>query len=83
MFEQITRRNIGKQLAIVLDGQVVSSPTVQAVISDSGVITGLTLEEAKTLAIQLNSGALPVPLGHWNADHTEFIVGEPLEEHAA
>ena len=80
LFEQITGRNLGKPLAILLDGNIISSPTVQAKISDSGVITGLTLEEARTLAIQLNSGALPVPLGHWNADHSEFINGEPMSE---
>jgi preprotein translocase subunit SecD len=63
-FEEITERNTGKPLAIVLDGQIVSSPTVQEKISGGqAVITGsFTLEEAKNLAIQLNAGALPVPV---------------------
>lgn len=50
-------------LAIVLDGQVLSAPAVQAALTDSGVITGnFTLDSAKTLALQLKSGALPVSL---------------------
>jgi preprotein translocase subunit SecD len=62
LFEQITRRLIGKQLGIFLDGQPISAPTVQAVISRNGVITGVRLQEARTLAIQLNAGAVPVPI---------------------
>jgi preprotein translocase subunit SecD len=62
LFEQITQRNMQKPLGIFLDNQLISAPTVQAVIKDKGVITGLSLEEAKTLAIQLNSGSLDVPL---------------------
>jgi preprotein translocase subunit SecD len=62
LFEQITKRNLNKPLGIFLDGEPISIPTVEAVISDSGVITGLKLEEARLLAIQLNSGSLDVPL---------------------
>jgi len=62
LFEQITQRNLNKPLGIFLDNKLISAPTVQAVIKDKGVITGLTLENAKTLAIQLNSGSLDVPL---------------------
>ena len=62
LFEQITRRLIGKQLGIFLDGQPISAPTVQAVISRNGVITGVRLQEARTLAIQMNAGAVPVPI---------------------
>jgi preprotein translocase subunit SecD len=67
LFENITTRDLGKPLGIFLDNQLISAPTVQAVISDKGVITnsGWTLnnlDEPKTLAIQLNSGALQVPL---------------------
>ena len=56
------RRLIGKQLGIFLDGQPISAPTVQAVISRNGVITGVRLNEARTLAIQMNAGAVPVPI---------------------
>jgi preprotein translocase subunit SecD len=62
LFKQITERNLNKPLGIFLDGEPISTPTVQAVISDSGVITGMDLEEARLLAIQLNSGSLDVPL---------------------
>ncbi|MGB8706441.1 MAG: protein translocase subunit SecD [Dehalococcoidia bacterium] len=62
LFEQITQRNLQKPLGIFLDNQLISAPTVQAVIKEKGVITGLKLEEARTLAIQLNSGSLDVPL---------------------
>ena len=62
MFEQITTRLLNQPLGIFLDGQIISSPTVQAVISSNGVITGLTIEEADDLAIQLNAGALPIPI---------------------
>jgi preprotein translocase subunit SecD len=62
LFEQITQRNLKKPLGIFLDNQLISAPTVQAVIKEKGVITGLNLNEARTLAIQLNSGSLDVPL---------------------
>jgi SecD/SecF fusion protein len=62
VFEQVTKRNLQKPLGIFLDNQLISAPTVQAVIKDKGVITGLKIDEARTLAIQLNSGSLDVPL---------------------
>ncbi len=62
LFEQITTRDLNKPLGIFLDNELISAPTVQAVIKDRGVITGLNIDEAKTLAIQLNSGSLDVPL---------------------
>lgn len=63
-FADITGRNVGKQLPIVLDNQVVSAPVVQGQITGgSAQITGsFTIDEAKQLAIQLNAGALPVPV---------------------
>lgn len=61
-FERITGESVGKPVAIVLDQEVISSPIVQEKISGgSAQITGnFTLDEAKTLAVQLNAGALPV-----------------------
>ncbi len=62
-FEQITGQNIGKQLYIVLDGKPISAPSINEKISGNAVISGkFTLKEAKNLAIQLNAGALPVPI---------------------
>ena len=62
LFEQITTRDLNKPLGIFLDNTLISAPIVQNVISDKGVINGVSLGEAKTLAIQLNSGSLDVPL---------------------
>lgn len=63
-FAEITKRNVGKQLPIFLDGQPISAPVVETeIIGGSAVISGqFTSEEAKNLAIQLNAGALPVPI---------------------
>jgi len=63
-FETLTAKNVGKPLAIILDNAVVSAPVVKEAISGgSAVITGnFTTEEAKNLSIQLNAGALPVPV---------------------
>lgn len=62
-FAEITKANIGKQLPIILDNQLVSSPVVQQeIVGGSAQISGtFTINEAKQLAIQLNAGALPVP----------------------
>jgi len=64
LFSQITSANVGKPLAIFLDGQILSAPTVDAAItSGTAVITGnFTVQQAKDLANNLNSGALPVPI---------------------
>jgi preprotein translocase subunit SecD len=63
LFKQITTRNLYKPLGIFLDNELISAPRVDAVIEAQGVIEGnFSLDEAKTLAIQLNSGALNVPL---------------------
>ena len=64
IFEELTARNIGKPLAIYIDGIPISAPTVQEKISQGKAqISGhFTLEEAKTLARNLNAGALPVPI---------------------
>lgn len=64
LFAQITQANIGKTVAIFLDGQPLSTPTVQNVITDGqAVITGqFNVQQAKDLVTRLNSGALPVPI---------------------
>jgi preprotein translocase subunit SecD len=65
LFEQITGRNLQKPLAIFLDNEMISAPIVQSVIRDRGQIDfnrPVPMAEAETLAIQLNSGALDVPL---------------------
>jgi protein-export membrane protein SecD len=64
MFQDITKRNVGKQVAIFLDGQIISNPTVQQeIIGGKAVITGSgDVEEARLLARRLQAGALPVPI---------------------
>ncbi|MCL4397700.1 protein translocase subunit SecD [Patescibacteria group bacterium] len=63
-FAQITKENIGKRVAIFLDNQLLLAPTVQSVIPNGqAVITGqFTAQQAKEIAIELNSGALPAPV---------------------
>jgi protein-export membrane protein SecD len=64
LFEKITKENIGKRVAIFLDGSPISVPTVNEAISGGKAqISGnFTPDEAKTLVGRLNSGALPVPI---------------------
>ena len=63
-FGKATKTGIGKRLAIVLDGKIVSAPVIQgAIIGGSGQITGnFTFQSATDLALLLRSGALPAPL---------------------
>ena len=64
IFEQITEKNVGKILAIYIDGLPISAPVVQEKISGGKAqITGsFTVEEAQALARNLNAGALPLPI---------------------
>jgi preprotein translocase subunit SecD len=62
-FKRETGKNVGRRLAIILDGSVASAPTIQSQIGDSGVITGrFTTQEADELAKVLRAGALPATL---------------------
>ncbi len=64
LFEKITSENVGKTLAIFLDGQPISVPTIQeAIPGGQATITGrFTATEARDLVRNLNFGALPVPI---------------------
>ena len=64
VFGRETGRNIGKQMAIVLDQQVYTAPVIQGQISRNGQITlgQSTMEDASELALVLRAGALPAPL---------------------
>jgi len=64
LFAEVTKNNLGKIVAIFLDGEAISAPIVQSEIKDgNAVISGkFTPIEAKLLATRLNSGALPVPI---------------------
>ncbi len=63
-FDLVTAANVGKRMAIVLDGKVYSAPTINERISGGrAVISGtFTTEEANDLAVVLRAGALPAPL---------------------
>ncbi len=64
LFAELTRANVGKPVAIVLDGVILSAPTVREEIRDGRAeVSGqFTVEQAQTLARDLNLGALPVPI---------------------
>jgi protein-export membrane protein SecD len=81
LFGDITAKNVGHELGIFLDGQLISAPTIQQKIEGgSAVISGnFTAEGAKSLATNLNLGALPVPI---TLNSTESI-GATLGEQAA
>lgn len=62
-FFEYTNANIGRVMPIVLDGLILATPIINSGIRDVGVISGsFTEEEARSLAIQMRYGALPVPL---------------------
>ncbi|MBT4367205.1 protein translocase subunit SecD [Candidatus Peregrinibacteria bacterium] len=64
LFQELTANNIEKRIAIFVGGQLVSAPTVQTeIIGGIAIITGMqSFDEAKTLAQNLNTGAIPAPI---------------------
>ncbi len=78
LFKQVTERNLNKQLGIFLDDELISSPVVRSVIEESGFIESSvwTFDEAKLLAIQLNAGALPVPVEIVQQQDVDATLGE-------
>ncbi|VUD69295.1 hypothetical protein TDB9533_04662 [Thalassocella blandensis] len=64
LFGEMTKKNIGRALAIVLDDEVITAPVIRSVIAGgSGEISGsFTSQEASNLALLLRAGALPAPL---------------------
>ena len=78
LFADLTAKNINKPIAIFLDGNVISAPTVNSVITGGeAVISGsFTLKDAKELSMRLNSGALPVPISLLNQKNIEPTLGK-------
>lgn len=78
LFSELTKANLGKSIAILLDGEIISAPTVQSEITNGqAVITGkFTLQEAKDLVQKLNTGALPVPLTLVSQQSVEASLGQ-------
>ncbi|KAK0351380.1 hypothetical protein LTR94_025174 [Friedmanniomyces endolithicus] len=74
-FGEATTQNIGKPFAIILDGKVISAPTIQVPITNgSGQITGsFTIAEASELVNLLKGGALPAPL---NVEERRTVTAE-------
>lgn len=83
-FAAITRRNIGKPLAIFLDDYPITSPTVSSEIADGRAqISGdFTTEQAKSLSIALNAGALPVPIQVIGQSSVEATLGNQTVQRA-
>jgi preprotein translocase subunit SecD len=61
-FFQYTSSHLGQPMSIVIDKQVISSPTINGAISTQGIIEGVPPTEVENLVIQLKAGALAVPL---------------------
>ncbi|KKQ28668.1 MAG: Protein translocase subunit SecD, partial [Candidatus Moranbacteria bacterium GW2011_GWD1_37_17] len=78
LFSELTKNNIGKSIAIYLDGEIISAPTVQVEITNGeAVITGnFSLDEAKDLVKRLNEGALPVPINLVSQESVDASLGE-------
>jgi protein-export membrane protein SecD/preprotein translocase SecF subunit len=77
LFQQITEDVVGYPLAIYLDEDLISAPAVnQAITGGNAVIEGLEVDEAETLAIQINAGSLPVPLETIQQKEIEATLGE-------
>ena len=78
LFRDITARNVGKQVAIYLDGQVISAPTVQQTIADGQAVISsqqFSLVEARLLSQRLNAGALPIPVELISQQSVEASLG--------
>jgi len=77
LFAELTKRNVGKTIAIYLDGKIISAPVVQTEINNGeAVITGnFSIEEANELKRRLNEGALPVPIELVSQQSVEASLG--------
>ncbi|MGH9381067.1 MAG: protein translocase subunit SecD [Thermoanaerobaculia bacterium] len=76
-FAALTQANIGRGVAIVLDGNVVSAPRINSRIADSGIIEGgFTQQEAEDLATVLRSGALPAGITYLEESSVSATLGQ-------
>ena len=78
VFGDMTAANVGKTIAIYLDGEQLIAPTVQSAITNgSGVINGLgSAERATTIAAKIQSGALPLELTQQKVDKVSATLGQ-------
>ena len=77
-FAKLTTELVGKQIAIYLDNKVVSAPVVNTAITtgEANITGSFSLDEAKQLAIQLNSGALPLPIKQISQETVGATLGQ-------
>ena len=82
LFEQITAENVGEQLAIFLDGDLISAPRINERIGGGSAIIsgGFSPDEARDLAQNLNFGALPVPITLQSTQTVGASLGEEVLE---
>lgn len=80
LFEEITRTNVGNQLGIFLDGELLSAPNInEPIAGGTAVISGgFTPDEARALAQNLNFGALPVPIELQSTQTIGASLGEEV-----
>jgi protein-export membrane protein SecD len=76
-FGPYTAANLNQPMAIVLDGRVLSAPYIRDRLDTGGTISGnFTEESARTLALQLRSGALPIPLAVERSERVGATLGQ-------
>jgi len=80
LFADITRANVGQQLGIFLDGELLSAPTInEAITGGRAVVSGsFTPDEVQALAQNLNFGALPVPIELQSTQTIGASLGEEV-----
>ena len=80
LFAQITRDNVGQQLGIFLDGELLSAPVInEAITGGRAVVSGsFTPDEVRALAQNLNFGALPVPIELQSTQTIGASLGEEV-----
>ena len=81
IFGEITEQNVGKRLAIILDGNVYSAPRInERIPGGRAVITGqFTVDDARDLAIVLRAGALPAPVVHPRGADGRSVAGRRFD----
>lgn len=76
-FYQLTKNNIGKPIALILDNEVITAPIANSPIRESGQITGdFDMQEAKDIALMLRSGAFTAPVEVIEERHIGPSLGE-------
>ena len=80
LFAEITKNNIGENLAIFLDGELISAPRInESIVGGRAIISGgFTPEEARSLAQNLNFGALPVPIELFSTQTIGASLGDSV-----